>query len=644
MISFRHMAVAKSDLGFRLVVSCLFLLLTGCQSSQGHFNKHAAIFIFGDSLFDPGNNNYINTGPGFQANFWPYGESYFNPPSGRFSNGRLISDFIAEYAGLPLIPAYLDPHYNEFLYGANFALGGAGALVETNTKNFVLDLKTQLQYFSDLEKRYRKDLGDVKAEQLLSDAVYLFTCGCNDYLALTSNNLSNLHDEEYVGMVIGNLTDVFKGIYEKGGRKIGIGTIPQLGCLPYVCAQQPGNTCNEELNAISSLHNHAFSKKLQELTQQFEGFMFANYDHSTALSERMKNPSKYARVLRGMSTNMSPSSFSVIHFLTLGTTTTYINTITDLQANFWPYGESYFHPPSGRFSDGRIIPDFIAEFAGLPLIPTYLDPHNNEFLYGANFASAGAGVLDETLPSSITLKTQLQYFTDLVKQYRKNLGDVKAEQLLSDAVYLFSCGSNDYQSNLYQEESVGMVIGNLTQVFKAIHEKGGRKIGITSLTSLGCLLPVRAERPDNTCDEKLNIISSLHDKALSKKLQDLTQQWEGFMYSTFELQTEITKRMKNPSKYGLKVGNSACCGTGPFRAINSCGGKREPREFELCDNPNDYLLFDPFHPTEGANLQLAKLYWEGDSKVASPYNLKSMFQGMHNDIVQHTNLAARFMD
>ncbi|KAL7599051.1 hypothetical protein Lser_V15G26670 [Lactuca serriola] len=268
----------------------------------------------------------------------------------------------------------------------------------------------------------------------------------------------------------------------------------------------------------------------------------------------------------------------------------YINTTTDLQANFWPYGESYFHPPSGRFSDGRIIPDFIAEFAGLPLIPAYLDPHNNEFLNGANFASAGAGVLDETLPSSITLKTQLQYFTDLVKQYRKNLGDVKAEQLLSDAVYLFSCGSNDYQSNLYQEEYVGMVIGNLTQVFKAIHEKGGRKIGINMLTPLGCLLPIRARRP------------------------------------------------------GLKVGDSACCGIGLFRSINSCGGKREPQEFELCDNPNDYLLFDPYHPTEAANLQFAKLFWEGDSKVASPYNLKSLFQGMHADIVQHTNLAATFMD
>lgn len=58
--------------------------------------KHAALFVFGDSLYDPGNNNYINTTTDFQANFWPYGVSYFNPPSGRFSDGRLIPDFIGE--------------------------------------------------------------------------------------------------------------------------------------------------------------------------------------------------------------------------------------------------------------------------------------------------------------------------------------------------------------------------------------------------------------------------------------------------------------------------------------------------------------------------------------------------------------------
>lgn len=78
-----------------VAVSCL-LILTVCQISQAHFNKHIALFVFGDSLYDPGNNNYINTTPEFQANFFPYGESYFNPPSGRFSDGRLIPDFVGE--------------------------------------------------------------------------------------------------------------------------------------------------------------------------------------------------------------------------------------------------------------------------------------------------------------------------------------------------------------------------------------------------------------------------------------------------------------------------------------------------------------------------------------------------------------------
>lgn len=75
-------------------VSCL-LMLAGCLTSQEHLNEHNAIFVFGDSLFDSGNNDYINTP--IRANFWPYGISYFNPPSGRFTNGRTIPDFIGKY-------------------------------------------------------------------------------------------------------------------------------------------------------------------------------------------------------------------------------------------------------------------------------------------------------------------------------------------------------------------------------------------------------------------------------------------------------------------------------------------------------------------------------------------------------------------
>ena len=58
--------------------------------------NHAAFFIFGDSFLDAGNNNYINTTTLDQANFWPYGQTHFRYPTGRFSDGRLVSDFIGK--------------------------------------------------------------------------------------------------------------------------------------------------------------------------------------------------------------------------------------------------------------------------------------------------------------------------------------------------------------------------------------------------------------------------------------------------------------------------------------------------------------------------------------------------------------------
>lgn len=54
-----------------------------------------AFFIFGDSSVDSGNNNYINTIPENKADYKPYGQNgFFQEPTGRFSDGRVIVDFI----------------------------------------------------------------------------------------------------------------------------------------------------------------------------------------------------------------------------------------------------------------------------------------------------------------------------------------------------------------------------------------------------------------------------------------------------------------------------------------------------------------------------------------------------------------------
>ena len=92
------MAVANRKSSFLLLIVIAAVVLCPLTHIDCHENIHkeVALFVFGDSLFDPGNNNYINTIPFFQANYLPYGESYFSPPTGRFSDGRLIPDFIGK--------------------------------------------------------------------------------------------------------------------------------------------------------------------------------------------------------------------------------------------------------------------------------------------------------------------------------------------------------------------------------------------------------------------------------------------------------------------------------------------------------------------------------------------------------------------
>jgi len=83
------------------IILIQFIASLSLITSQSHINEIAngitnnALFIFGDSTVDSGNNNYIDTIPENKADYKPYGQNgVFDKPSGRFSNGRVITDFI----------------------------------------------------------------------------------------------------------------------------------------------------------------------------------------------------------------------------------------------------------------------------------------------------------------------------------------------------------------------------------------------------------------------------------------------------------------------------------------------------------------------------------------------------------------------
>ncbi|KAF7813979.1 GDSL esterase/lipase 5 [Senna tora] len=292
------MAGGRSRVGF--LILCVMMMICVGGSAYGEVcipRKHAALFVFGASLFDTGNNNYINTSAISGINIFPYGQTFFKYPSGRFTDGRVIPDFIAEYARLPLPLPYLFPAYQTYTDGTNFASGGSGALVETH-RGFVIDLKTQLANLRNVNRILRNRHGDAETNKLVSNSIYLFNVGTNDYTARVTENSSVLLSysaDEYVKIVVGNLTSVVQDIYKMGGRKFGFLGIAPLGCLPSLRARVNGTagSCLEEANELAKQHNKELSLVLQNLERKLQGFKYSFTNYYDLVSQLMNFPSKY---------------------------------------------------------------------------------------------------------------------------------------------------------------------------------------------------------------------------------------------------------------------------------------------------------------------------------------------------------------
>ncbi|XP_027149277.1 GDSL esterase/lipase At4g28780 [Coffea eugenioides] len=312
--------------------------------------------------------------------------------------------------------------------------------------------------------------------------------------------------------------------------------------------------------------------------------------------------------------------------------------LTTARADSPPYGIDYpTHRPTGRFSNGYNIPDLISQALGAESTLPYLSPELNgeKLLVGANFASAGIGILNDTgiqFANIIRIAQQLELFARYQQRLGALIGADQAEQRVNQALVLITLGGNDYVNNYFltplsarrlqyniQDYSV-FLISEYRKILLRLYELGARRVLVTGTGPIGCVPGELATRSRNgECAEEPQQAAATFNPLLIQMIQGLNQDLGSNVFVAVNAMQMQNDFITNPRAFGFVTSKVACCGQGAFNGVGLCTAASN-----LCPDRNVYAFWDPFHPSERANKIIVQTILTGSDKYMTPMNLSTI--------------------
>ncbi|XP_076916494.1 GDSL esterase/lipase At5g33370-like [Bidens hawaiensis] len=250
--------------------------------------------------------------------------------------------------------------------------------------------------------------------------------------------------------------------------------------------------------------------------------------------------------------------------------------VTTARADFPPYGIDYpTHRPTG-------------EHMGMESPLPYLSPllTGNKLLNGANFASAGVGILNDTgvqfldyiiikyssnkhvyvsQLNIIRIWKQLEY----LEQYQARLVDIigpdQTRQVVNEGMVLISLSGNDFVNNYYLvpfsarsrqyslPDYVCYVVSEYRNILSKMYDVGARRVLVMGTGPMGCVPAELAQHSRaGECSVELQRASDLFNPQLNDMLKSLNNEKGDQVFVAANTMRMHMDYISNPEAYGTK--------------------------------------------------------------------------------------------